>query len=179
MKIDATKETTRAVADALELASLLDDRAPHPSPSRIAAWAEQIQRHNLTRDDLLDAVQMFYDQPHERAIGVSDLVHLGRSIKRDRLDRQPPQPIQPHLDNDTTGTDSAALIDTATLEIGSLRHTERPNTTPRLDSARQALQTCHGATQSREAIREYLTALRDARRNTKTPHVEATTTDER
>lgn len=87
MSINASPETVAAVAETLKLAALLDDRITPSDKARIAAWAEQIHRHNLSRDDLLDAVQAFYDQPSAQAIGVGDLIKHARTIRRDRLNR--------------------------------------------------------------------------------------------
>jgi hypothetical protein len=89
MNIDASRDTIRAIGAAIKLAALLDDRVAQPDKARIAAWAEQVQRHRLTEQDLLDAVQDFYDRGQDRAIGIGDMVDHGRARKRARLEREP------------------------------------------------------------------------------------------
>jgi hypothetical protein len=86
--INATEETLRAVAETLKLAALLDDRVAQPDKARIAAWAEQVQRHNLSREDLLTGLQAFYDGPSDHAITIGDLIHQARHAKRDRTERE-------------------------------------------------------------------------------------------
>jgi hypothetical protein len=88
MNLNATPETIRAVAEAMQLAQLLDDRTAHADKARIAAWAEEVEPFQLDRGDLLDAVRMFYADPRDRAIGVGDLIGLARSIRRDRNERE-------------------------------------------------------------------------------------------
>lgn len=86
MNINATPETLRAVAQVLKMAAILDDRVAQPDKARIVGWAEQVQRHNLTEDDLLDGLQKYYDQA-DRPIGIGDLIIHARATKRDRLER--------------------------------------------------------------------------------------------
>ena len=86
--IDASAQTIRAVADAMQLAALMDDRTGHSDDARVAAWSEQIERHKLTKADLLDGVQAFYDNPSDRAIQVGDLIHHARKVRRDRNERE-------------------------------------------------------------------------------------------
>lgn len=88
MNLDATPDTVRAIVQVFKLAGILDDRAPQPDKARIAAWAEQAQRHNLVESDLIGAVHDFYDQPHDQPVGIGYLIAAGRSRKRDRLDRE-------------------------------------------------------------------------------------------
>jgi hypothetical protein len=89
VKLDATPDTIRAVAQVFKLAAILDDRLAQADRNRVAAWAEQVHRHNLAEPDLLDGLQAFYDGPSERPIGVGDLIHHARIAKRDRLEREP------------------------------------------------------------------------------------------
>lgn len=88
MNVDASPETIRNTAKALELAQLLDDRVAHVDQARIAAWAVQIEPHRLALDDLLAGVRAFYDEPRGWAIGVGDLIGAARAIRRDRAERE-------------------------------------------------------------------------------------------
>lgn len=88
MNLNASPETIRNVAEAMQLAQLLDDRTAHADKARIAAWAEEVEPFRLDRSDLLDAVRMFYADPRDRAIGVGDLIGAARAIRRDRTERE-------------------------------------------------------------------------------------------
>jgi hypothetical protein len=88
--IDASPETIRAVGKAMQLAALLDDRCANVDKARIASWAEQVERHQLTKTDLLDGVQRFYDGPTNRPIQVGDLITHARAVRQDRSDRAAP-----------------------------------------------------------------------------------------
>lgn len=157
-QINATEDELRAVTEALKLAALLDTRAPHPEPARIAAWAEQIHRHRFTHNDLLDSIQAFYDQPSRQPIGIGDLIHHARIIKRDRLERESDEErARRRADVDTKAAD---LFD-GTAEILTGTPTR---TTPRLQAARNALDICYGKTASTKAIQEFLAAKTEAAR---------------
>lgn len=88
MNVDASPETIRNTAKALELAQLLDDRVAHVDQARIAAWAVQIEPYRLSVDDLLAGVRAYYADPRDRAIGVGDLIGAARSIRKDRAERE-------------------------------------------------------------------------------------------
>lgn len=88
MNLNASPETIRNVASAMELAQLMDDRAAHADKARIAAWAEQVDPYNLPLDDLLNGVRAYYADPRDRAIGVGDLIAAARAIRRDRNERE-------------------------------------------------------------------------------------------
>lgn len=163
--VNATEPELRAVAEALKLAAILDDRAPGPDKPRITAWGEQIHRHRLTREDLLDAVQAFYDQPSAHAIGVGDLIAHARRIKITRLDKQ--ADAERDRQRALFDTKAADEVTSAGNPLPGMSHVAGMGPprvqTPRLVAAREALQTCYGATDSRAAIREYLAALVQAR----------------
>lgn len=156
MNLNASAETIRNVAEMFKLASFLDDRLAAADQGRIAAWSEQVQRHNLTRDDILDGLQAFYDQPHQHAIGVGDLIHHARIAKRARLDRED-DAARERLEakSDLKAADDVAF--TAAAISGRVKHR-----TPRLEAAEALLQTCQGKRAAVEAIREYGAALREA-----------------
>lgn len=147
--INATEAELTATAEVLKLAAILDDRASRADKARIAAWAEQIHRHSLTREDLLDGLQAFYDndpKARDRAIGIADLTHHARRIKRDRLDRE---------EDTARETRQAELDIKATDDVRGLLAdaiTGRTKETPRV----------HGRRESMTAIREYLTARKEA-----------------
>lgn len=156
MNLDATPETIRAVAEMFELAALLDERLAGADRNRIAAWSEQVERHRLIREDLLDGLQAFYDTGHERPIGVGDLIQHGRAAKRNRLEREEDE----DRDRRRAELDSKAadVIDFTAAAIAS-RVKKR---TKRLQVAEAALQNCQGRHESAEALREYFAARRDA-----------------
>jgi hypothetical protein len=95
VNIDATQQELAAATDVLKLAGFLDDRAPHPDKGRIAAWAEQIHRHRLTRPDLMSAVQLYYDSHSNFPIQIGDVIELARGIRRDRGQRDDERPQLP------------------------------------------------------------------------------------
>lgn len=158
MNIDATETDLRNAAEALKLAAILDDRAPAADRARIAAWAEKIHAHRLGRDELLDALQAFYDAPHDRAIGIGDLIDGARRIKRDRLDREPD--TQREHRQDTQAAKANGDIDAlADMAFGP---TVKP--TDRLAAAERALQCATDRATAMTAITEYAAARREARR---------------
>lgn len=84
MNLNATPETLRAVAKALQRAGFLDDRIGQPDKARLAAWAEQIQPYQFTEDDMLDGVGRYYSGPVDRAMGIGDLIHHSKQARVDR-----------------------------------------------------------------------------------------------
>lgn len=156
MNINATEDDLRTAAEALKLASILDDRAPRGDKARTAAWAEKIHHHRLTRNDVLDGLQAFYDGPSDRAIQIGDLIHHARIIKRDRLSRRD-EPEYRRQPVDNKSADELRALSAAFL---SGRVGKR---TPRLDAAEMALQTCYGKRESMAAIREYFDAKAEAK----------------
>lgn len=88
MKLDTTPETLRAIAAVLQKAAFLDDRIGQPDKARIAAWAEQIQRFKFGEADMLDGLQLYYDRPTDRAIGIGDLIECASQARRDRVARE-------------------------------------------------------------------------------------------
>lgn len=158
MNVDATEAELAATAEALKLAAILDDRAPHADKARIVAWAEQIHRHKLERDDLLNGLQAYYDGPSERAIQIGDLIHHARQARRTRNaeeeDAEREARIARH--ESKVGEDIRAV--TAAFVAGRVKET------PRLKAARDALDTCEGKEASIAAIREFAAAKLEAKR---------------
>jgi hypothetical protein len=152
-------QTISNTTEVLELASLLDPRIPTPDKARILAWARQIERHNLERDDMLDATQNFYDHPHPQPISVGDVITGARRLKRDRLDREEDQ--QREARQTAQEAKGAELID---LTAEALTTRTNHNRTPRLAAAKAALDNCHGRNCA-EAIREYNEALKAAKKS--------------
>lgn len=159
MNVDATHDELAAIAEVLKLAAILDDRAPKADKSRIVAWAEQIHRHQLGREDLLDGLQAFYDQPQERAIAIGDLIQQAKRIRRDRLEREEGAARERH----EAIADSKAADDMSRFSAAALSGPVE-NRTPRLRAATEALQECDGKAECIPAIREYLAALAEAKR---------------
>lgn len=142
--------------EVLELASLLDHRIPSPDKARVLAWAKQIDRHQLSRDDLLDATQAFYDQPSPHPVSVGDVIAGARRIKRDRLAREEAdEREQRQTLNDRKAADDVLALTASVLE-------GRVKDTPRLKAARDALDTCQGKAESQAAIAEFVAARREA-----------------
>lgn len=156
MNLDASPETIRAVAEVLELASLLDDRVAGADPNRIKAWSEQVERHKLLRGDLLDGLQKFYDGPAERPIGVGDLIYHSRQVRHDRTEREDDRRVYRPSIHDQQAVDEARAF-AADLTFGRVK-----NPTPRFEAAVDALQTCRGRRDSMAAIREFAAAKREA-----------------
>lgn len=158
MNVEATEDELRAVAEVLKLAAILDDRAPAADMARIAAWAEQIHRHQLERRDLLDGLQAYYDAPSDRAIQIGDLIHHARAVRRDRGEREgralPPAPDAEVVDADEIARVCSAF-DTSAIT----------NPTDRLRRAELSLQICSGKAESAAAIREYFIAKAEARKS--------------
>lgn len=166
MNINATETELAATTEALKLAAILDDRAPKADKARIVAWAEQIHRHRLTREDLLDGLQNFYDQPNDRAITIGDLVHHARLAKRARVDREEDaERAARETRRDTIAADEVHAV-AASVLAGRIAKRER---TPRLAAAEAALQTCRGKQESLAAIREYFNARHPTKAATPVP----------
>jgi predicted ATP-grasp superfamily ATP-dependent carboligase len=159
VNLKASPETIRAVADALKLAAFLDDRVAQADAHRVAAWSEQIERHRLTPDDLLDGVQAFYDKPSDRPIGIGDLIHHARIVKRDRLDREEDaERDRRRAEQDDRVNDEidAFMADAITSRV--------KDKTKRLTAAEEALQTCEGKHECQAAIKEFVGAKTEASR---------------
>lgn len=159
MNLNASPETLRAAAKVFQLACILDDRVAQPDKLRIAAWAEQIERHKLTQPDLLDGLQAFYDGPSERAIQIGDLIHHSKIIRRARLDKEADEDRERRQD----ARESMAAEDVQVLAAG-IAFGPTVHTTPRLRAAEDALQCVTEKADARAAIAEYLAAKSEARR---------------
>lgn len=159
--IDAAPHTIRAVAESLQLAALLDDRLGHTDDARIAAWAEQIHRHQLERGDLLNGVQAFYDTPSERAIQVGDLIHHARRERRDRNDRE----AETERERRAELLSVKAAEDMHALTAGAVMGPVT-NRTDRLIKAENSLQCAVDKHTAQDAIREYFAAKTEAQKAT-------------
>jgi hypothetical protein len=148
--------------EVLELASLLDHRVPTPDKARILAWARQIDRYNLNRDDMLDACQSFYDRPSPQPVSVGDIIETSRRIKRDRLDREADE----ERDTRRVTVDTKAADEIRSIAAGFIAGPVKSRT-DRLAKAEIALQCCNGKRESQSAIRDYFAARIDARSQAK------------
>lgn len=151
-------ETIHHAGEVFKLAAILDDRVAAPDKARIFAWANQLQRHRFSRDDLLDGLQAFYDSPSERAIQIGDLIHHARIVKRNRIDKEADR----DRDERRSDADAKAADDMRALSAAFI--SGRVNDTPRLKAARNALDDCHGKSEAQAAIREYFAAKLEARK---------------
>ncbi|ARG91422.1 hypothetical protein [Mycobacterium kansasii] len=158
MTINASPATVRAVTKAFQLAGILDDRCAQPDKARIAAWAEQVERHKLTEPDLLDGLQAFYDSPSERAIQIGDLIHHARIIRRDRNEREEAAEqaarLKVHDQQAVDGISGVAAV------MGPVK-----NRTPRLVKAELALQCASGKREVLAAMSEWTAAKLEAKGN--------------
>jgi hypothetical protein len=157
--LNATEAELRAVTEVLKLAAVLDDRAPSADKPRIAAWAEQVHRHKLAREDLLDGLQAFYDSPSDRAIQIGDLVYRARIAKRDRLDKEA----------DEQRDDRQQLFDTKAAAENHVLARDfdfSPNVqrNPRLIAAENSLRCAVDKHSAVEAMREFFAAKHEARK---------------
>lgn len=154
-------ETIQAVTEVLQLASLLDHRIPQPDKGRVLAWSNQVERHQLGREDMLDATQSFYDRHSDQPISVGAVIDGARRIKRDRLDREDEADRERRQDaNGSKAAEAIATIADAWPAVPAPTSATTDAKTARLDAARERLQTCHGRAECREAIREYSEALK-------------------
>lgn len=153
-----TAQSIAATTEVLELASLLDNRIATPDKARIMAWAKQIDRHQLERDDMLNAVQDFYDRPSPQPINVGDVTAGARRIKRDRLEREEDAQREARQEQ----LDFKAADETRTL-ASAITFGPVTNRTPRLESAEQGLHCCTTKADAQAAIREYLAAKDEAK----------------
>lgn len=160
MKLDASPETIRDTTEALKLAALLDDRVANADPLRIAAWAEQVARNRLTREDLLSGLQDFYDGPSQYPIGIGDLVSHARRHKRDRLEKDTEAEAEARHRRlaDENGWGPAPVDWRFTAETLEKRIKNRTN---RLAAAEEGLEVCQGP-ECRLAVIEYLAARAEA-----------------
>lgn len=158
MKLDASPDTIRAVAEALKLAAILDDRVAHADAARIAAWSEKVETHNLEREDLIAGLQNFYDSPMQHPIGIGDLIHYGRSARRDRTEREDEEIREIRRETQDAKADADEAHAIAAGFVGGPVKAR----TPRLRSAEAALQSCQGKRESQDAIREFFDAKRAA-----------------
>lgn len=156
MNLNASPETIRAIAEMFKLASFFDDRIGHADQGRIAAWSEQVQRHELGREDLLDGLQKFYDGPSQHAIGIGDLIQNARACRRDRNEREDDR----QREERAAAREQLAAVDAESLAAAVMLGPT--STTPRLDVARNALQNTTGREDSVAAIREFCAAKREA-----------------
>lgn len=156
----ATPQTTRAAAQVLRMAKTLDDRMGQPDKARIAAWADQVQRHKLTEPDLMDGLQAYYDGPSTHAIGIGDLIAHAKTARTNRIakeNRAEREARQTQLDATKPAPDDTQAIATAFV-AGPVEKTDR------LTAAEDALQTCVDKASAQAAIREFFAAKLDARK---------------
>lgn len=153
-------ETIRDVGETLKYAAMLDPRLSHADKATIAAWSKQVQRHpGLTREDLLNGLQRFYDSPSERPIGIGDLITHSRLCKHDRIEREDAEIREIRREEQ----DAKAEEETQEL-AGSVVMGPTVKKTQRLFDAEHELQRCHGKRECMEAIREYAAAKAEARK---------------
>ena len=158
MKVTATADDLRAIAEVFKFAAILDDRVGQPDKARIAAWAEQIHRHKLERNDLLDGLQAFYDSPSERAIQVGDVIQHAKAARRKRREQQREAELKAieEAGNSKAADDTRAFA--AGITFGKVPRTKR------LEAAETALQCPTNADEAKAAIREFLSAKAEAKR---------------
>lgn len=152
-------ETISMIGECLKLAALLDDKIGQPDKGRILAWSKQIEKFKFIRNDLLDGMQAFYEQPRERAMGVGDLIHHARLIRRERMEEETDELERRRQ----MKSDEKAAQEFRDVMAGAIMG--RVNETPRLRAAKEALQNCYGKQESIAAITEFWAAKADAKKN--------------
>ncbi|AER48442.1 hypothetical protein CM06_gp65 [Mycobacterium phage Babsiella] len=158
MNLNASRETVEATMQVLKMAAILDDRVSQGDTARVAAWAEQIERHKLTESDLLDGLQAYYDAPSDRAIGIGDLIHHARQARRQRTQAEGLD----GLDRRQAELDAIKPAPEPVVALPGFVGGQVTNRTPRFEAAEQALQECHGREECRAALVEYFAAKREA-----------------
>lgn len=89
MQIAASDRSVRAAAAAWSRARIYDDKLGDPDKARLAAWAESIERWKLDAPDLLEGVIRYYEgQTEGRTIGIGDLLHHAREVRRQRAESE-------------------------------------------------------------------------------------------
>ncbi len=83
-----TDDTVIAVAHVLGKAALFDPRFSKPDEGKALAWAQALQPHNFTTEDILDAVVKFYSDNADRTLMVADVIARAKAIRRDRAQRE-------------------------------------------------------------------------------------------
>ncbi|WP_027503327.1 hypothetical protein [Rhodococcus sp. UNC363MFTsu5.1] len=86
--IDATDETLIATGMVFARAAVFDDYFGHEDDGRTAAWAEAIQKYNLDRADLLNAVTTFYAGTPGGRLSIGELIRLARQSRQDTAMRR-------------------------------------------------------------------------------------------
>ncbi|AWN02665.1 hypothetical protein SEA_XAVIA_65 [Mycobacterium phage Xavia] len=158
MNLNASRETVEATMQVLKMAAILDDRVSQGDTARVAAWAEQIERHKLNESDLLDGLQAYYDAPTDRAIGIGDLIHHARQARRQRTQNEGLD----GLDRRQAELDAIKPAPEPAVALPGFVGGQVTNRTPRFEAAQQALQECYGRAECRAAIAEYFAAKREA-----------------
>lgn len=152
-------------ADALELVALvaachyrtaprMDDREVVLATASV--WAELFNEHKFDLPDLIAAVK-------QRAKGISeapepaDIIRVARAIRAERNEREELAELEARQSTwEAKGADD-------TPAIAAPAPAPRGKSTPRLDRAREALQTCRGKRECQPALVEYTAALAEAR----------------
>jgi hypothetical protein len=130
-----------------------DPYLPPLSPDLARAWGALFEKHRHSEADLLAGVETVYD---EHGSGYrplpADIIAATRRIRQDRYDRSDIHQRGAHeAICDAKGADTLKGIATGVI-------TGPTASTPRLEAAKEALQTCHGRRESMAAIREYFAA---------------------
>ena len=74
--------------DGLTKIGAYDYQFPRPSKIVVEAWLEHFEQYPaLTRDDLLDAIKVYYRKPEVSPPKPADVSHLARELRRDRNSR--------------------------------------------------------------------------------------------
>jgi len=100
--------TLQDIGDALSKASgYAPDRVPVATELTVMAWREHFEQFpHLTRDDLLEAVTVFYREPHaDHLLQAADISKTARALHQDRSMREPVAAIEPAHHDDDAHTD--------------------------------------------------------------------------
>lgn len=94
---DPTKLSLKLAGEVLAKIASYDPYFPKPNEAMLMAWAEHfVLQNHPTRDDLLEAVALFYASENQGVMGVKPLPGsisgLARQIKTDRMAREEYKP---------------------------------------------------------------------------------------
>jgi hypothetical protein len=132
----------------------MDDREAALATSRI--WADLFDGCNLSTDELIAAVKKRAKVIPE-APEPADIIRVARATRAEQGERESDDEREARQDALERKIAPEVKAITRATTFGPAR------STPRLNTARDALQNCDGKRQSQEAIHEYLGALREAR----------------
>lgn len=155
-----------STADVIELMALVSACHARTAPrmddrevvlATASVWSELFNEHRFELPDLVAAVKQRARLISE-APEPADIIRVARQIRAERNQREELTELAARQDSWAEKAAEDVPVLTAAVLGGA-----PVKSTPRLDAARDALQTCQGKRESKAAIAEYVAALTDAR----------------